>query len=36
LRLLEPSRDPLSGLPDFDATVVQISAAEDPRRERKV
>ena len=36
LTLLEPSRDPLSGLPDFDATVVQISAAEAPRPERKV
>jgi len=28
LRLLSPARDPLCGLPDLDATVVQISAAE--------
>ena len=32
LRLLSPARDALSGLPDYDATVVDISAANGPER----
>jgi hypothetical protein len=31
LQLLSPARDPLCGLPDFDATKVQVSASSAPR-----
>jgi len=34
LRLLSPGRDPLCGLPDLDATVVQISVADASGNER--
>ncbi len=34
LRMLSSARDPLCGLPDPDATVVQISPADAPKNER--
>ena len=35
LRLLSPARDALCGLPDYGATVVDISAANGPEKERR-
>jgi molybdopterin-containing oxidoreductase family iron-sulfur binding subunit len=32
LRLLSPSRDALCGLPDYEATVVDVSASTGPER----